>query len=134
MVAGEQRPRLVELVFGRVMLELCGPQIAIGNPHREFGALKRLHGGCTALHERAGAIELGFGMIGLRLRPLGRRLGALQCGFGSAEPFLGLTPAARIEKGRRWRQDRSNDFIDGDMVAYLQPNAGQRPASGAATT
>ncbi len=44
LVPGKQGSCLIELMFGRVMEEFGYAQIAIGNPHGEFGPLKRLSG------------------------------------------------------------------------------------------
>lgn len=47
------------------------PQVTIGDPHGQFGTLKRLRGRCSPLYQRAHAIKISFCLIGLRLRPLG---------------------------------------------------------------
>lgn len=127
VVAAEQRHGLGEFVLRCMILEFCGAHVAIGDPLCEFGAFQRLHRGRTAPGECAGAVEFGFGVIGLGPRAFDERLGTLQRGLGSAEPFLGLATGARVEQGRRRRQDRCNDCVGGDMIAFLQPDARQTP-------
>ena len=109
------------------MQEVRYPQVTIGNPHGQFGSLKRLCGRCSAFHQRARAIKLSFCLVGLRLRPLGGCLSALQCRFGAAQSFLRLAPAARIEKRHRRRRDRGDNVINSDPVADLEPYPGQPP-------
>ena len=118
---------MVQLVFGGVMQEVRYPQITIGNPHGQFGPLKRLRGRCSAFHQRARAIKLSFCLVGLRLRPLDGGLGAIQCRLGAAQPLLRLAPAARIEKRHRRRRDRRDNVIGSNPVADLEPYPGQPP-------
>ncbi len=127
LVPGEQCPCLVDLMFRGVMQEVRCPQVAIGNPHGQFSPLKRLDGRCSAFHQRACAIKFSFCLVGLRLRPLGGYLSAIQCRSGAAQPLLRLPPAARIEKRHRRRRDRRDNVINANPVANLEPYPGQPP-------
>ncbi len=103
-----------------MILEFRSAQIAIGHAHGEFGALERLYRRCTALNQRAGALEFVLRLVGLRLRALDDGFGALQRSLGGPQPLLRLTPAARIEKRRGRGHDRRDDIVGGDLIADLE--------------
>ena len=82
------------------------------------------------LGQGTSAVEILFGLLGLRRGAFDRRLGAFVRGFGGAQPLLRLDTAARIEKRRRRRHDRRDGVVGLHVVAGLEPHAGQSPSQG----
>jgi hypothetical protein len=126
-VPRQQHPCLVEFMFGRMILELGGAQVPIGNPHREFCAFERLHGRCTALNQRTCAVEINFGLIQLNFRAFDRGRGAFPRSLDGAQPLLGFASASRIEQRRRRGHDRSDHLVGADPIAGLEAYPRQPP-------
>ena len=116
---------LIEFVLGGMVLKFCCTHCAIRHAQGEFGAFQRLLGIDAALDKGARADQIIVGLIELRTRSLHVGSRALYSGLRSAQSFLGLTPAPRIEKWRGGRGYDRNDVVGSDAVAGLEPNATQ---------